>query len=178
MVAVTVRVEELPEEIELGLAEMLTVGEGGVAATSPRHPLNSRDNARLDRSAVRERAREKDRGTRISVKASPQNTSVAGRGKTEPESEPVPDWAFPAGVAIAGQILSIPNRPKMFSSGKTWNKPQTPVARSSDHSGHSPSMNHKPSRPCAPNMVKTEHSRGTHPVRDHPLRHSTGHLSS
>jgi hypothetical protein len=73
-VAVTVKVDEFPDVIEAGLAERLTVGAGftgGILPATPPHPLNKRDSARLDNSAVRERTQETDRGTRIFVKVSP-----------------------------------------------------------------------------------------------------------
>jgi hypothetical protein len=71
--AVTVKVDESPELIEAGLAETLTVGAGFtgvVLPTAPPHPLNRRDSPRLENKTVRERIRERDRGTRIFVKVS------------------------------------------------------------------------------------------------------------
>jgi hypothetical protein len=72
--AVTVKVDEPPELIEAGLAERLTVGAGFtgvVSPTAPPHPLNRRDSPRLEKKTVRERIRERERGTRIPVKVSP-----------------------------------------------------------------------------------------------------------
>jgi hypothetical protein len=47
LVAVTVKVDELPATIEVGLAEMLTVGTEEVRLTLPPHPVNSKDSKRL-----------------------------------------------------------------------------------------------------------------------------------
>ena len=56
LVAVTVKVDEFPETIEAGLAVKLIVGAG--VLLTPRHPLNSRHNTRLNISlaGIKEKA--------------------------------------------------------------------------------------------------------------------------
>ena len=64
-VAVTVRIEELPEMIELGLAVMLAVGAGlTIPVTLPPHPETSRVSRRLDNSAAENNVRHDESGMR------------------------------------------------------------------------------------------------------------------
>jgi hypothetical protein len=118
-VAVTVKVDEFPEIIEAGLAETLTVGAGftrGVLPTTPPHPLNKRDSARLENSTARERIRDRDRGTRIFVKVSPLPLS-AGEAKQNLKQNPLPGlWISDWKSHLRDRSLLYRHRPIKFSS--------------------------------------------------------------
>jgi len=67
-VAVTVRVDELPDAIEVGLTLIPTMGAVGGAPELPLtavpQPVNSRHSERLDITAVSKRMRERNEATR------------------------------------------------------------------------------------------------------------------
>ena len=72
-VAVTVRVDELPDAIEVGLALIPTIGAVGGGPELPLkrmpQPVNSRHNERLDTATVNRRMRDKNEATRTLNKA-------------------------------------------------------------------------------------------------------------
>jgi hypothetical protein len=60
-VAVTVKMEELPETIEAGLVEMLTIGAGfEIPVKLTPHPITSKANGRPDNNAAQNRVRQKE----------------------------------------------------------------------------------------------------------------------
>jgi hypothetical protein len=63
-VADTVKVDELPAVIVVGLEVMLTVGVGVLVKVAPPHPVNSRGSESVDSIAIGERIRDRSRGTR------------------------------------------------------------------------------------------------------------------
>jgi hypothetical protein len=68
-VAFTVKVEALPDEIEVGLAVMLTFGAGfELPATLPPHPVTSRASERLVMSATEKAVRQMENGMRTFLK--------------------------------------------------------------------------------------------------------------
>jgi hypothetical protein len=68
-VAVTVKVDELPGAIEMGLAPMLTAGTGvEIAETLPPHPMSSVARGRLDTSVAEKRVRQMEKRMRFLIK--------------------------------------------------------------------------------------------------------------